>query len=73
MAMEGSTNQINMSDIDDGEAMDDLVGVIHNCLSVVQGEGSFAVFEPLVNAPNPGLYLTGGGGVVGLPISDRDA
>ncbi|TVY44089.1 hypothetical protein LOCC1_G004493, partial [Lachnellula occidentalis] len=45
---------------------------LDECLSNIEGDGSFALFEPLINPPNPGIYLKEGG-VVGLPLSDRDA
>ncbi|TVY62770.1 hypothetical protein LSUE1_G009132 [Lachnellula suecica] len=51
---------------------DTLRAGLDECLSNIQGESSFALFEALDNAPNPGLYLKNGGGV-GLPLSDRDA
>jgi hypothetical protein len=71
--MTKSIDENAMSGTNSSAAMDDLVGVIHNCLSNVQGAGSFAVFEPLGTPPNPGLYLNGGGGTIGLPLSERDA
>jgi hypothetical protein len=72
MATETYANGNFMSDSAAIAAMDDLVGAIHHCLSDVQTDGSFAVFSPLDNAPNPGIYLKNGG-VVGLPLSERDA
>jgi hypothetical protein len=50
-----------------------VVDLIHDCLKGVQGFGSFSVFGSLGTPPNSGLYLTGGGGVVGLPLSELDA
>ncbi|TVY13045.1 hypothetical protein LARI1_G009289 [Lachnellula arida] len=45
---------------------------LDECLSNIEGDGSFALFERLNNPPNPGIYLKEGG-LVGLPLSDRDA
>jgi hypothetical protein len=45
---------------------------LEECLSDIQGSGSFAVFGRLNNPPNPGLYLKKGG-PISLPLSDRDA
>lgn len=45
---------------------------LDECLRNIEGDGSFALFEPLNNPPNPGIYLNEGG-LVGLPLSDRDA
>lgn len=51
---------------------DTLIEELEECLTNVQSDGSFAMFEALNNAPNPGLYLKSSG-VVGLPLSDNDA
>jgi hypothetical protein len=45
---------------------------LDECLSNIKADGSFALFEPLYNPPNPGLRLKNGG-LTGLPLSDRDA
>lgn len=45
---------------------------LDECLSNMKADGSFALFESLDNTPNPGLHLKNGG-LVGLPLSDRDA
>jgi hypothetical protein len=45
---------------------------LDRCLGNIKGDGSFALFEPLENSPNPGLYLKNGS-LIGLPLSDRDA
>lgn len=42
------------------------------CLTNVQVLSSFALFEQMPNPPNPGLDMKNGG-LVGLPLSDRDA
>lgn len=42
------------------------------CLKYIQPFGTFAIFETLQEAPNPGIFLRNGG-TVGLPLSDRDA
>jgi len=45
---------------------------LEECLTSIEGDGSFALFEPLQDPPNPGIYLKEGG-LVGLPLSYRDA
>jgi hypothetical protein len=45
---------------------------LDNCLSGLKGDGSFALFERLENALNPGIYLKDGG-LIGLPLNDHDA
>jgi hypothetical protein len=42
------------------------------CLTNVKTSGSFALFEHMSNPPNPGLVMKFGG-VIGLPLSDRDS
>lgn len=41
-------------------------------LSDLEATGSFALFKPAHDAPNPGLSIKGAG-IIGLPLSDRDA
>jgi hypothetical protein len=50
----------------------DLREELDECLSNVQSDGSFALFEHLSNPPNPGIYLKNGE-LIGLPLSNRDA
>lgn len=45
---------------------------LEECLTNIQSNGSFAMFESSNNAPNPCIHLRGAG-VIGLPLSDRDA
>jgi hypothetical protein len=45
---------------------------LEECLTNLKSPGDFALFEPLSQTPNPGLYLSNGG-TIGLPLSDRDA
>jgi len=45
---------------------------LDECLSNIKSDGCFALFEALENPPNPGLHLKSGG-LIGLPLSDRDA
>jgi hypothetical protein len=45
---------------------------LNECLSNVQSDGSFALFEHLSNPPNPGICLKNGE-LIGLPLSNRDA
>ena len=45
---------------------------LHECLTNIQSDGSFALFEHLSNPPNPGLCLRNGE-LIGLPLSNRDA
>jgi hypothetical protein len=45
---------------------------LDECLTNIQSDGSFALFEALNNAPNPGLYLKSSG-MISLPLSDHDA
>ncbi|RDL31044.1 uncharacterized protein BP5553_09833 [Venustampulla echinocandica] len=63
-----SSSESETPDID----IDELKDEISQCLSSVKGASTFALFETLSGSPNPGLYLKNGG-VVGLPLSDRDA
>jgi hypothetical protein len=51
---------------------DKLIKDLDECLTNIQSDGSFALFEALNNAPNPGLYIKGSG-TIGLPLSDHDA
>jgi hypothetical protein len=52
--------------------IDELRAGLDECLSNILPRGTFALFETTNNPPNPGIYLKNGG-VVGLPLSDRDA
>lgn len=45
---------------------------LHECLTNIQSDSSFALFEHLSNPPNPGLCLKNGE-LIGLPLSNRDA
>ncbi|KUJ09541.1 uncharacterized protein LY89DRAFT_787848 [Mollisia scopiformis] len=45
---------------------------LDKCLSGLEGDGSFALFEQLQSPPNPGLCLKDGG-LIGLPLNDHDA
>jgi hypothetical protein len=45
---------------------------IRQCLDDVEHEGSFATFLHCESFPNPGIYVKGFG-MVGLPLSVRDA
>jgi hypothetical protein len=45
---------------------------LYECLTNIQSNGSFALFEQLPNPPNPGLCLKNGGSI-GLPLTERDA
>jgi hypothetical protein len=49
-----------------------LIKDLEECLANVQTDGSFALFEALNNAPNPGLCLKNTS-IIGLPLSDHDA
>lgn len=57
------------SDVEDDA---DLRSQLKDCLDDVQHEGSFSAFSRHASFPNPGLYVKKLG-VVGLPLSDRDA
>jgi hypothetical protein len=46
--------------------------LLQECLDQVEHEGSFATFTRHATFPNPGIYVKDFG-VVGLPLSDRDA
>lgn len=63
-----SSSESEQPDLD----IDELKGEISECLDGIHTIGTFALFENLDAAPNPGLYLKSGG-IVGLPLSDRDA
>jgi hypothetical protein len=45
---------------------------LDECLTNIAPQGVFAFFEDFEVAPNPGIRLNNGG-VIGLPLSDRDA
>jgi len=45
---------------------------LFECLANIKAPGDFSLFGTLKDAPNPGLLLKNGG-LVGLPLSDRDA
>jgi hypothetical protein len=45
---------------------------LEECLTIIASQGTFAFFEGFDVAPNPGIQLNNGG-IVGLPLSDRDA
>jgi hypothetical protein len=55
-----------------GRTSKELCEELDECLSNIQSDGSFALFEHLSNPPNPGIYLKNGG-LIGLPLSNRDA
>ncbi|KAL5331156.1 hypothetical protein ACEPPN_000685 [Leptodophora sp. 'Broadleaf-Isolate-01'] len=63
-----STTEVGNIYTDDNELKSDL----KTCLSSLQNDGSFSVFETVENPPNPGIYLESGG-LVGLPLNDHDA
>jgi hypothetical protein len=53
-------------------AHNELCEELDECLSNVQSDGSFALFEHLSNPINPGICLKNGE-LIGLPLTNRDA
>ena len=46
---------------------------LHECLKSIEVSGSFATHGTIKNPPNPDIFLTKGGGLIGLPLSKQDA
>ena len=69
---ESEIEEESSDDFSDFEDDKDFKDQFKWCLDDVQHEGTFSAFRHHTQFPNPGLHVQGLG-IVGLPLSDRDA